>query len=128
MSTTVAHLAVERFVIGERLAQPDWLRLERSEDGEAWQTDAGLRVIWSIATEEDGRPWLHVSASRADRRPSYSDLARVKELFIGPERAAYSVWAPASEHVNIHPNCLHLWAPLSGGSPLPDFTRGGGSI
>jgi hypothetical protein len=105
-----------------------WHLLEARPDGEAWRTDTGLTVIYSTALEQDGREWLHVSASRVDRIPSYSDMTRVKNAFIGVHRTAYSVWVPASEHVNIHPNCLHLWAVLEGDDPLPDFTRGTGSI
>lgn len=97
-------------------------------DGQSWQL-MGLRVIWSCADELDGRPWLHVSASREVSIPSYSDMTLVKRLFIGPTRYAYSVWADTNKHVSIHPNCLHLWSVLDDGpQPLPDFTHGLGTI
>lgn len=106
---------------------PNWRLVERTEDGDMWMI-GDLKVIWSIAKEEDGRRWIHVSASRPTRLPSYNDMKRVKSLFIGDSRPAYSVYAPHAEHVNIHSNCLHLWAPFNGIAALPDFSRGTGSI
>jgi hypothetical protein len=49
----------------------------------------------------------------------------VKRIFIGNDRLALQVFAPKSEHVNYHPNTLHLWAPLSGERPIPDFRKDG---
>lgn len=97
-------------------------------DGQSWQL-MGLRVIWSLAIELDARPWLHVSASREARLPSYSDMTLVKRLFVGPRHVAYSVWPSVDDHVNIHANVLHLWAPRDDEPlPLPDFTRGRNTI
>lgn len=117
----------ERVAIASRLPDKTWKRVGHGEDGEAWES-MDLRVIWSMAVENDDRLWMHVSVSRSTRLPSYSDMTRVKELFVGIDRVAYTVLAPANKHVNIHPNCLHLWAVIDGDDPLPDFTRGGASI
>ena len=38
---------------------------------------------------------------------------------------AYQVFAPPSEHVNIHEFALHLWGRLDGRSALPEFGAGG---
>jgi hypothetical protein len=35
------------------------------------------------------------------------------------------VFAPPSEHVNIHDHALHLWGRLDGARVLPDFGRFG---
>lgn len=83
-----------------------------------------LMVIVTGTLEDDGKRWLHVSASRPARVPSYRDLCMVKSIFIGDSRKAVQVFAPASEHVNIHPYCLHLWSCLDGDG-LPDFRSGG---
>lgn len=117
----------ERVAIASRLPDKTWKRVGHGEDGEAWES-MDLRVIWSMAVEKDDRLWMHVSVSRPTRLPSYSDMTRVKGLFIGLERVAYTVLAPANDHVNIHSNCLHLWAPMEGEPPLPDFSRGLGTI
>ncbi len=105
-----------------------WVEIERRIDGSAWFNKAlGLYVIESCATEKDGKKWYHVSLSRKSRLPSYEDMKLVKDHFIGKQNQAIQVFAPESEHVNIHPYCLHLWHCLEG-SPLPDFTNGSGSI
>ena len=113
--------------IAARIDTKLWRRREYGDDGEVWQSGE-LLVIWSVARENDDRFWMHVSVSRPNRLPSYSDMTRVKDLFVGTERAAYTVLASANKHVNIHPNCLHLWAVAEGDDPLPDFSRGMGSI
>lgn len=111
-----------------RVLPDGWQVLQPFGDGNAYQHRAGLRVIVSTADFPDGRDWMHISVSRKDRLPSWDDLKLVKNTFAGVQRVAYQVIAPADEHVNIHDFCLHLWTPLTGERPLPDFTRGTGSI
>jgi hypothetical protein len=38
------------------------------------------------------------------------------------------VFAPPTDHVNIHEYALHLFGRLDGTPALPDFTAGSGSI
>lgn len=86
----------------------------------------GLVVIASIAPEEDGRWWLHVSASTSSRKvPTWRQMGLIKKAFIGPDGEAYSVFPPKSRHVNIA-EVLHLWHCLDapdGGVVLPRFER-----
>jgi len=110
-----------------RVLPADWACVERGADGAKFQSDDRLTVIMSAAVEQDGKRWLHVSCSRPTRLPSWDDLRRVKDLFVGRERTALQVVPPASRHINIHPNCLHLWACLDG-DVTPDFARGGDTI
>jgi hypothetical protein len=84
-------------------------------------------VLVSTADFPDGRDWMHISLSREKRLPSYADMKLAKELFAN-DRYAYRVFPPAERHINIHDFCLHLWAPVTGGPALPDFTRGGDTI
>ncbi len=72
----------------------------------------GLQVLRSIATMEDGSQWIHVSVARRSKMPNWEDLSKVKKDFIGDDLEAYQVMAKASDHVNVHQFCLHLWAPL----------------
>jgi hypothetical protein len=104
--------------------------VDRATDGGAYARADGLAVIASVAVEQDGRRWLHVSCSRRARLPSWDDLADVKAVFVGRDQYAYQVFAPASKHVNQHAFCLHLWRCLDVdvGAVLPDFTQGGDSI
>lgn len=88
------------------------------------QKSGGLRVIVDCEVKEDGRQWLHVSASRSKWTPTHDDMALVKRDFIGADRYAYSVFSPEEMHVNIHSHCLHLWALLDSedGKVLPEFS------
>lgn len=104
-----------------------WRTSATTEDGLMVRRPDGLAVILSVAREKDERRWLHLSTSRPDRLPSYDDLCEVKRLFLGPERKAIQVFAPTTEHINIHKRCLHLWCCLDG-DPLPDFTHETGSL
>ncbi len=105
-----------------------WVSVDESIDGGAWQHRvAPLQVIATIELAPDRSRWLHVSVIHRERIPTYGELAKVKREFIGDGRGAIMVFPPQSEHVNIHPNCLHLYRPLSEW-PLPDFTHGLESI
>lgn len=111
-----------------RVLPDGWRILQPFGDGNAYQYRDGLRVLVSTADFEDGRDWMHVSLSRADRLPSFDDLKFAKSVFVGDQRYAYQVFPPTEKYINIHPFVLHLWSPLTGAPPLPDFTRGGNSI
>jgi len=88
------------------------------------ETEDGARMLVSAA-DFQGYDWIHASVSRRGRTPSYADLVRLKELAFGPDRYAYQVFPPESKHVNIHPNCLHLWGRLDGTQALPEFSKEG---
>lgn len=87
----------------------------------------GLTVILTYQSEQDGKKWIHTSISRKDRVPSYYELCDVKRDFLGDDSLSLMVFVPKSEHVNIHPHCLHLWT-CTDGRPTPDFTWGLNSI
>jgi hypothetical protein len=71
--------------------------------------------------EHDGAEWIHASVARENHMPTYADLARLHHAVFGPERYAFQVFAPRSEHVNIHARALHLWGCADGANPLPAF-------
>lgn len=102
-------------------------------------SDDGIKVIAEVEVQEErlrfsalGRSmkheyWLHVSFSREDKVPSYDDMVRVKEKFIGAERKAIQVLPAEREHFNHHPFCLNIFSPLSH-DPLPDFRTADGKL
>jgi len=105
-----------------------WAPIEFRLDGTAFKNIIkGLVVIVSLAEEQDGKRWLHVSCAKKNKLPSWDDLKEVKDIFIGPDKLAVQVLPPASRFININPYCLHLWMCLDG-DPVPDFARGGRSI
>ena len=73
-----------------------------------------LRVIAA-----SGMGWDHVSVSLQDRCPTWDEMELVKRLFFKPTETAMQLHVPPSEHVNVHPHCLHLWRPLRGEIPRP---------
>lgn len=104
-----------------------WHRLEVRIDGASYRNyTSHLTAIISGQVELDGRGWVHLSIAHPKRMPSYEELKIAKERFLG-DVMAYQVFAPRSEHVNLHSRALHLWHCLDGPA-LPDFTRGGESI
>ncbi len=90
----------------------------RKVNQNSWLTGVGLAVIFSVEWHDNKR-WMHLSASRRSRLPTYDDLVWAKKLFIG-DRKAIQVFAPKAEHVNYSAYVLHLWACLDGDG-LPDF-------
>jgi hypothetical protein len=85
-----------------------------------FQDRTGLTVTLTCQMEKDSKKWIHCSISRPNRIPSYNELCRVKELFLGKDSLALMLFVPEAEHVNIHDFCLHLWVCLDG-RPTPDF-------
>ena len=93
-----------------------------------YSSTKGLKVLVSCLLEEDKEFWLHVSFSHRHRLPTYEEVKTVKRIFIGDDRVALQVFPKATEHVNVHPYCLHLWCCVSNDRRIPDFTRGLGEI
>jgi hypothetical protein len=107
---------------------PQWRLVQRGEDGASYDCRARrLGVIVSCAEELDGRQWIHLSVSHRARIPTWEELVDCKEIFLG-QREAYQVLPPRERWVNIHPRVLHLFALHDGGTVLPDFTQGSGSL
>lgn len=109
-------------------AKDTWQLAETRVDGQAWVNPARrLYVIASVEKHTDGNFWLHLSMSHAKRIPNYQEMQLLKRLWAGREAKAVEVHPPEAEHVNICERARHLWVCLSA-EPLPDFTRGNGSI
>lgn len=90
---------------------------------DGWRVDAvdgGTRVIVSTATHDDGREWTHASISHPRTMPTYEELVALHRAVWG-DGWAYQVFAPPSDHVNLHPYALHLWGLADGSPVLPNF-------
>lgn len=83
-----------------------------------------LIVVQTFCLEKDGQLWQHVSVSRKGEVPSYDDMCFAKKYFIGPDKLALELHVPEDEHVNVHPNTLHLWHCMES-RPTPDFRKFG---
>jgi hypothetical protein len=75
---------------------------------------AELRVI---ATAGEG--WDHVSVSRANRCPNWPEMEQIKRLFFATVETAMQLHVPPSDHISVHPYCLHLWRPHDVEIPRP---------
>lgn len=73
-----------------------------------------LRII---ASSDLG--WDHVSVSRVNRPPNWPEMSFVKRLFFRDDETAMQLHVPVSDHINCHPNCLHLWRPHDAEIPRP---------
>jgi hypothetical protein len=124
-------MALHRSWLRPRVEQTGWKVVQTGNDGDALQGRIGpaaFTVIWSLAYEQDGALWLHVSASHRHRIPQWAEMAEVKRVFVG-DRWACQLHPPDGEYVNLHDRVLHLFAPFSPEAwPLPDFTAGLGTI
>lgn len=104
---------VPKFMEAHRAQVPGYPAGDR-ENGAFLIQHRGLKIICS-----SGEGWEHVSVSRRSRVPDYADLVWVKGAFWGPDACVMQLHVPATDHVNCHPNCLHLWRPIGGGIPRP---------
>jgi hypothetical protein len=79
------------------------------------QLDGGhLRII---ASSVDG--WDHVSVSRSNRVPNWAEMQNVRHLFFKDDETVMQLHVPIKEHLNLHPNCLHMWRPQGVEIPRP---------
>ena len=74
----------------------------------------GMRIIAST-----GIGWDHVSVSLANRCPEWQEMEHVKRLFFTETETAMQLHLPPSEHISLHPYCLHLWRPQNAEIPRP---------
>jgi len=84
--------------------------------------DAQGRALQIIATDGDETHWEHVSVSivnRPSKCPTWPEMSLVKNLFWEPEACVIQFHPPASQYVNHHPGCLHLWRHTEHPFPTP---------
>lgn len=77
-------------------------------------TGKKLKVIASI-----GMGWEHVSVSLNVRIPKWNEMEYIKRKFFKENETVMQLHVPSSDHINIHPNCLHLWKPIGVEIPRP---------
>lgn len=87
--------------------------------------DRPARIIATVGPDSDTDPtlWIHASIATPET-PTYDDLVLL-HFAVFRDSYAYQVFAPKSQHVNIHETALHLWGRLDGAPCLPEFGRFG---
>jgi hypothetical protein len=58
---------------------------------------------------QNGVEWIHVSLSRWDAIPTWMDIKKVKNEFLGKDEEACMTFPKQKDYVNLHQHCLHLW-------------------
>lgn len=97
-----------------RTPPPDFVLRASADDGFCADHRAGrLRVVVSW-----GEGWEHVSVAHRTRVPMYDEMAYIARHF-WPDQTAMQLHVPASDHINIHPYCLHWWRPTTQEIPRP---------
>lgn len=117
MSTSVDALTLRREMGG----RGDWCPPQPfGPDG--WRMVHRDRTASVIVTccDYDGAEWVHASIAR-NSMPTYDDLVMLHRAVWKGRGYAYQVFAPDSDHINIHAHALHLWGRLDGKRVLPDF-------
>lgn len=120
--------ALNALVIRRRLGRALWAAPMRfGPEGWAFENLNGNGSVLVTCADHAGDDWVHASIAWGDHMPTYADLKLLHDaVFEGGW--AYQVFAPPSDHVNIHEHALHLFGRLDGKPALPDFTEGTGSI
>ena len=103
------------------LLKTEWSRQQIGEynnrHNAVMQLPCGIHMLRVIAAS--GAGWDHVSISLASRTPTWAEMEYVKRMLFKPHEVAMQLHVPPSDHINRHPNCLHLWRPTSHPIPLP---------
>lgn len=66
-----------------------------------------------------GHAWDHVSVSTPRKIPTWVEMDFIKRMFFEDNEVAMQLHVPPADHINVHPNCLHLWRPHLVEIPLP---------
>lgn len=82
---------------------------------------AELTVIASdgYGWEFEGEPWEHVSVSLPKRCPTWDEMTFIRLAFWRDDETVMQLHAMRSDHINVHPFCLHLWRPTGEAIPMP---------
>lgn len=76
-----------------------------------------LRVIASNG--EGIVEWDHVSVSLPNRCPNWREMSHIKKIFFEEKDIVIQFHVGKSQHINVHPYCLHLWRHHTERFPLP---------
>ena len=82
--------------------------------GIAFYNGVRLAFIFSF-----GMGWEHLSVSKHRQLPTWDELCYMKRIFWDDDECCVQYFPAASEYVNNHPNCLHIWKPIGIEIPTP---------
>jgi len=94
-------------------------RTDVGEDGAAYQMPSPKSGDLMQVIVSNGGGWDHVSVSLKHRCPNWIEMEYVKRMFFYERETAMQLHVAHNEHINCHPNCLHIWRPQNEPIPLP---------
>lgn len=81
-----------------------------------------LTVIRSMVTFECEDEWIHLAIARAGELPSWLDLMKCKDDFLGEFREGYHCLPKSDERQQVDV-CVHLWSPINMEVQLPNVMK-----
>lgn len=75
------------------------------------------RELYVIASSGGG--WEHVSVSKDKKPPTWAEMEQIKRMFFADDEVCMQLHVAVSDHISVHPNCLHIWRPTELAIPLP---------
>jgi hypothetical protein len=86
--------------------------------GAFWVSSPIDKARMRVVASSDGG-WDHVSVSRRNRCPNWTEMEFVKRAFFLDNETAMQLHVKPIEHINCHPHTLHIWRPHDMPIPLP---------
>ena len=108
---------LERYRRRGKALPPHWQGNDGGEFAGIFSVPFHGRDLFVIATADP--EWDHVSVSKARKCPPWTEMCHIKNLFFLESETAMQLHVSASDHVNDHPFCLHLWRPTAPGVTIP---------
>lgn len=81
--------------------------------GRLWIAQLGKHNMLSIIASVDGGSG-HVSIAHNSRYPTWDEILAVRAWAFPDDVEVVMVLARASDYVNVHQNCFHLWESACG--------------
>lgn len=103
----------------ELVAEAQRLAIYRSEVIDSGDDGLALRMDGLCIIASWGGGWDHVSVSMRDRTPTWDQMQQVRRACFRDDEWVVQYSPPPSAHINIHPNCLHMWRPQAEQMPVP---------
>lgn len=89
------------------------------EGNGAFQVKSKIDGTTLFVIASNGGGWDHVSVSHRKRVPNWYEMEQIKALFFYDDETCMQLHVPTSDHINNHPNVLHLWRPQDVEIPRP---------
>ena len=87
-----------------------------ADGGSGWVTIRGKTIF---VVYSNGGGWDHVSASMANRCPTWDEMCLIKDVFFREDECCIEYHPQKKDYVNKHPYCLHIWKPQNAELPTP---------